>query len=81
MNIETFGGLTYDGTHRLMCMNTLFIFGGSVWEILGRVVLLGEVWYGLFGRCVWLEYTLRVQKPLPFTESLPLPAGCGSGYI
>lgn len=43
-----------NGPHRLLCVNTWFPAGGTVWEGLGGIALLGKV-------CHW-EWTLRFQQ-------------------
>lgn len=43
-----------NGPHRLRCVNTWFPAGGTVWEGLGGIALLGKGCHG--------EWTLRFQQ-------------------
>ena len=58
------GGLSKNGIHRLICLNTQFPVGRTVWEGLkGGVALLMKM-------CYW-KWALKFQKPIPFSVHFP----------
>ena len=70
------GGLNENAPHRLICLNTWSLIGGTICERLGGVSLLEQV-------CHW-EEALRLQKTCPLSlvngevraELFLLPSTC-----
>ena len=63
------GGLNENGPHRLMNLNTRSTLGETVWEGLGSMALLEEVWRENILCIVWMHHLsiktkTKTKKPM-----------------